>query len=469
MRFCILTAAICVLTWSQALAQWEPERQLTFSPGWSFLGGVCAGGDTVRVVWRDDRTGREEAFFKQSFDRGSTWSEDAQLSAATDGVTTPNVAALDGRVHVAWCQTRDETSFVFYRRSTDGGATWEPESVLTTGGLNWPTQPYVAAEGQFVHLFWMAYTAGECRVVRGRRSTDRGATWEPELLLSEDSVYGNPPRAAVDGPFVHLLWEQWNGRYQQLRYRRSADRGATWEPLRWLTGTIVSHMSPWVAAESGRVHVVCESDLNAVFQPFYLHSSDNGMTWSSAVCLGAESCPGYSPCVIASGTNVHVLWQDGRAGNEVYYRSSTDGGETWVAEQQLSHDTANSFMPQLAVGGTAVYAVWVDHRNGKPDLFYVRNLTGNSAIADPAPPVRPQVPVHTTIVRGVLVLGAVDSRQNTGYRADLLNITGRKVMELVPGPNDVRHLAPGVYFIREPLAVSREPSAVTVRKVIITR
>jgi len=80
------------------------------------------------------------------------------------------------------------------------------------------------------------------------------------------------------------------------------------------------------------------------------------------------------------------------------------------------------------------------------------------AIAKPAP----------TMVRHVLVLDAVGSRQNTAYRAELLDISGRKVMDLRPGANDVRALAPGVYFVRsQPSAVSRQPSAVT--KVVITK
>jgi hypothetical protein len=50
----------------------------------------------------------------------------------------------------------------------------------------------------------------------------------------------------------------------------------------------------------------------------------------------------------------------------------------------------------------------------------------------------------------------------------LLDASGRKVMDLVPGPNDVSRLSPGVYFVRsKPSAVSREPSAVC--KVVITR
>jgi hypothetical protein len=53
-----------------------------------------------------------------------------------------------------------------------------------------------------------------------------------------------------------------------------------------------------------------------------------------------------------------------------------------------------------------------------------------------------------SIIRGVLET----SRQLTAYSSqpefDLLDICGRKVMELQPGPNDVSRLAPGVYFIR---------------------
>jgi YVTN family beta-propeller protein len=73
---------------------------------------------------------------------------------------------------------------------------------------------------------------------------------------------------------------------------------------------------------------------------------------------------------------------------------------------------------------------------------------------------------QATVTRGVLNLG-VDSRQQTGYRAELLDAAGRMVMRLKVGANDVRALAPGVYFVRE--AVSGERLAVRVRKVVVTR
>jgi hypothetical protein len=57
-----------------------------------------------------------------------------------------------------------------------------------------------------------------------------------------------------------------------------------------------------------------------------------------------------------------------------------------------------------------------------------------------------------------------------GASCVMLDISGREVMDLHTGANDVLKLAPGVYFVRsEPSAVSREPSAAGVRKILILR
>jgi hypothetical protein len=52
-------------------------------------------------------------------------------------------------------------------------------------------------------------------------------------------------------------------------------------------------------------------------------------------------------------------------------------------------------------------------------------------------------------------------------RAALLDAAGRKVAELRDGANDVRSLAPGVYFVR--LASNVEREAFSVVKVVVTR
>jgi hypothetical protein len=50
----------------------------------------------------------------------------------------------------------------------------------------------------------------------------------------------------------------------------------------------------------------------------------------------------------------------------------------------------------------------------------------------------------------------------------LLDIQGRKVMDLEPGANDIRHVAPGVYFVRRPETGDGRPRT-AVRKIVIRR
>ena len=87
-------------------------------------------------------------------------------------------------------------------------------------------------------------------------------------------------------------------------------------------------------------------------------------------------------------------------------------------------------------------------------------------------------PARATIARGVLWLRGLGTRSESPgsnsvmSRAVLLDAIGRKVLDLLPGPNDVRHLSPGVYFVREHSALSgrhsvRDASGVT--KVVIAR
>jgi hypothetical protein len=70
-----------------------------------------------------------------------------------------------------------------------------------------------------------------------------------------------------------------------------------------------------------------------------------------------------------------------------------------------------------------------------------------------------------TVVRGVLSLPLASGVERLASCV-LLDATGRKVLQLKPGANDVRALAPGVYFVKEAQAQAQEKS---VRKVIITK
>lgn len=125
-----------------------------------------------------------------------------------------------------------------------------------------------------------------------------------------------------------------------------------------------------------------------------------------------------------------------------------------------SYNVDNLFA--LNRGRNRVYALNID---GSSVLVIADSAV--SGLQDHAAKGGVQVGRPQSIVRGVLLLPLASSMKRQASSV-LLDISGRKVMDLKPGANDVRALAPGVYFVREePQASSLKPQAV--RKVVIAR
>ena len=69
-----------------------------------------------------------------------------------------------------------------------------------------------------------------------------------------------------------------------------------------------------------------------------------------------------------------------------------------------------------------------------------------------------------TIIRSVLFLPEARGEKREA-RSELLDISGRKVLDLHPGPNDVSRLAPGVYFVHSAIDSRQSPMP----RIVVTR
>jgi DNA-binding beta-propeller fold protein YncE len=111
-----------------------------------------------------------------------------------------------------------------------------------------------------------------------------------------------------------------------------------------------------------------------------------------------------------------------------------------------------------------------------PEQHGIYANCGDVILAYPdAPPAVEEMPnagvrvmkMGPTVVRGVLFL-SLDRRPGTGDRSVLMDVSGRKLMDLRAGANDVSALAPGVYYLRG--QGSRGPgSQTTLRKILIAK
>jgi len=109
---------------------------------WGYLGAqITIASDeagTMYALWNSGKGDKspERIYFSLSTTAGDTWSPKVDISRAPAGVehAFPAIAAgPSGDVRVAWMDTRNSPYWnVYYRASSNGGATWSAESRLSS-------------------------------------------------------------------------------------------------------------------------------------------------------------------------------------------------------------------------------------------------------------------------------------------------------------------------------------------------
>ena len=228
-------------------------------------------------------------------------------------------------------------------------------------------------------------------------------------------------------------------------------------------------------------------------------------------------CGDDRPAISFDGVNYLVAWEHWQSGScyDIYAARVTPGGAVLdTAGVPISVGGYGQRSPAVAFDGTDFRVTWEDHGDGSGDIYGAR-VTPAGTVLDVGPVVRqPGSQSHPCLCRGrgsdILLVyqgwaGTVDgrtyktqrvwgkpnpdpgvaekpnrevrtsSRQPTFARdvlriaqhssCELLDASGRCVLKLRPGPNDVSRLATGVYFVQLRL----KQQAQTIHKVILTR
>jgi len=170
-----LLVVTCLLVCSLTLGAAWTSKRLTNNAGDSYGPAVAVGGPSnVYVTWEDTTPGNNEIFFVKSTDSGATWQTAANISKNTGYSECPRIA-INGTstVYLVWDDTTPGNIEIFFKRSTDGGATWQTAKRLTynAGDSNYPKIAHNNMAN--VYVVWSDTTPAERpgRPLRGLRTT----------------------------------------------------------------------------------------------------------------------------------------------------------------------------------------------------------------------------------------------------------------------------------------------------------
>jgi hypothetical protein len=371
------TIFIIVLSSLHLYAQtWSALKRLTWNSGVSYAPSIATNtGNGIYVVWQDNSTGNREIFYKCSTDRGNTWSGNKRLTWNSGNSESPSIAVdSSNKIHVVWRDFSPGNYEIYYKRSFDGGITWSGITRLTWSWSNTSPPSIAVDSGNGIYLVYTDYLKMKSEIYY-KRSTDGGITWSGNKRLTWNSGNSESPSIAVDpSNGIHVLWQDYTTGNYEIYYKQSTDGGITWSGItRQTWNSSVSYDSSIAADSSTGIHVVWTDTKSGNPDIYYRRSIDKGITWSAITRLTWNTGTSREPSITAaSGSGIHVGWQDETPGNyEIYYKSSSNGGATWTALTRLIWNGSGSTVPALAADSSnGIHVVWTDETPGNYEIYY---------------------------------------------------------------------------------------------------
>lgn len=304
------------MTWSKATRlTWE--SQISYNP---WIAADSLGN--IYVVWMnlDPVLSRGDLFFKKSTDSGTTWSPPSRLTWTglyyDPGLTVDD----DDNIHVVFCGYFND---FYYKKSTDGGGSWSPRTRLTWGLLGCILPDICTFSNNVIHVAWSANW--DNKDIYYKRSTDGGATWSLIKRITWNPDTSRYAKIAADGNSnVFITWTYYSSAGLEIYYVKSTDQGVSWGNLQRFTwnNSFPSSNSTIGIDSSNNVHIIW----NNSFAFFHRWSTNAGSTWSQREEVpDVFSYVSTANMVIDPTDTIHFVWQNNPAGNfDIYYTHRDD-------------------------------------------------------------------------------------------------------------------------------------------------
>jgi len=291
---------------------WASPKRIT-SPSKSVdLPSIAISGSMVHVSYRNNAD--SGSYYIRSSDGGNTWGNPVSLGTY---YFWPSIAASGSNVFIGFNSSISGNSEVYFRRSTDNGSTWS-QTFQISNALKRSEDQSLSASGSYIHFVWNDNRTGIMQTWY-RRSSDNGITWGPETQLTNAALFAYFPMVNAQGANIDVVRGDRDAANNfHIMYTHSIDFGSTWSTEQELSNNATSSAYPVVKRDGQNVHALWY-DFND--DMYYRRSTDGGVTWEAAQSLVSAANKPAKPFIAISGPTLHVIWIDKREGHpEVYYK-----------------------------------------------------------------------------------------------------------------------------------------------------
>jgi hypothetical protein len=188
---------------------WSNEIQLTNNTRHDMSPSIMqAQNGTIWLVWSGDQNGYPDIFYKTSSDSGATWSDETQVTSDPSRDRSPSVTQTkDGRIWIVWSSDRFGDSDIFY--NTYDGSSWLGDTRLPTDADSDTNPKILQTRDRRIWIFWTkrANTPSATGDIYYRYSRDFGASWSAPVQFTTDPY--EDLWSATTQSNDYMMWVVW--------------------------------------------------------------------------------------------------------------------------------------------------------------------------------------------------------------------------------------------------------------------
>ena len=399
------------------------DVRVTSAAGNSMDPSLAWTGSEYGVSWLDGRDGNNEIYFVRIDAAGTKIGSDVRITSNASASYDPALVWTAGEYGVAWWDSRDGNTEVYFARIGASGTKIGSDVRITNNAstsshpsLVWTGSQYGVSWDDFRDGNYEIYFAGirccddadadgytECagdtndqdptihpgalEVCDGRDNDADGAIDEgcdticdaPQVAALATRVTNNTALSEVPSPVwtgsgYGVSWQDSRDGNAEIYFARLDGSGTKMGGDVRVTNATLESANPWLVWTGSGYGVSWNDRRDGNYEIYFTRMDAAGTKIGADVRLTNAAADSVSPSLVWTGSEYGVSWVDSRDGNqEIYFARIDAAGNKIGADVRVTNAVSSSTYPSLVWTGSGYGLSWSDARDGGPyEIYFAR-------------------------------------------------------------------------------------------------